>query len=574
MKWGILIIFVFLIIVPTVLAKENHMTLLAVKDTPDGLIGSTADLYLDIVPGKGRVFIESYPLTKLDTQISTRFAKEIACDFADMGCDNYDFFYTLKSDSPIIGGPSAGAAISVLTAAVLMKEDVRQDIAITGTINSGGLVGPISGLRQKVEVAPKNNITKVLIPSGQVVIKEMNLSWNLAEYAEPLGAEVKEVVDIREAIGIATGKDFIKEEMNIEISEEYQKTMELLAVQLCNRTNEIKKEADAFDNKTKELKKSAFNLTKKAEKAVESEKFYSAASYCFSANVKYKSIAVKSEEIDFNSTSELIKQMNNNLEKIPVKTISDLQTYMVVKERLIEAEESFKEAIESYKNESEDWIYSYGYTIERLFSAEAWSQFFGKPGKEFVFNNEVLKQSCIDKIAEADERRQYVDLLIPNTFVEIKKVIDYAYEYMEKEDYEVCLYEASKAKSEADAIISLVGVDEDYMKILIDNKLNAVKGMIAEQQGPGIFPIVGYSYYEYADSLKEHDEGSALLYAEYALELSNLDLYFKEKHKRFRIDFGIKELLLLLIGIAIGLGISIVIKTLANPRRGLRGKKR
>jgi hypothetical protein len=40
---------------------------------------------------------------------------------------------------------------------------------------------------------------------------------------------------------------------------------------------------------------------------------------------------------------------------------------------------------------------------------------------------------------------------------------------------------------------------------------------------------LGYSYYEYAESLKEEQPFSALLYAEYSLELSNLDIYFKPK---------------------------------------------
>ena len=78
------------------------MTLLAVTENPDGtLTGTTADLFLEIQPGQGRVFIESYPLTKIDTQISTRFAKDIACKYVDAGCSDYDFFYTIRSDSPI-----------------------------------------------------------------------------------------------------------------------------------------------------------------------------------------------------------------------------------------------------------------------------------------------------------------------------------------------------------------------------------------------------------------------------------------------------------------------------------------
>ena len=61
--------------------KTNHIKLLAVSERSEGNItGATADLFLEIKPGEGRVFIDTFPLTKLDTQISTRFAKEIACD--------------------------------------------------------------------------------------------------------------------------------------------------------------------------------------------------------------------------------------------------------------------------------------------------------------------------------------------------------------------------------------------------------------------------------------------------------------------------------------------------------------
>src|SRR3989339_1643051 len=106
---------VLIVLLPAVNAKEGHMKLLAVTETDNGYKGGIADLYLEIKPGSGRVFLETFPLTKIDTQISTRFAKEIACDFADIDCSRYDFFYTITADSSIIGGPSAGAAISALT---------------------------------------------------------------------------------------------------------------------------------------------------------------------------------------------------------------------------------------------------------------------------------------------------------------------------------------------------------------------------------------------------------------------------------------------------------------------------
>src|SRR3989344_4442640 len=108
---------ILLVLAPMVFAQSQqyHAKLLAVEDRPTGLKGSVADLYLELREGTGRVFIDTYPLTKFDTQISTRFAKEIACDYLDADCGKYDFIYTIKADSSLVGGPSAGSAIAVLT---------------------------------------------------------------------------------------------------------------------------------------------------------------------------------------------------------------------------------------------------------------------------------------------------------------------------------------------------------------------------------------------------------------------------------------------------------------------------
>ena len=61
----------------TVLAintEPYHMKLLAVQDNDGTYTGSDADLFLELKEGSGRVFLETFPLTKMDTQISTRFA--------------------------------------------------------------------------------------------------------------------------------------------------------------------------------------------------------------------------------------------------------------------------------------------------------------------------------------------------------------------------------------------------------------------------------------------------------------------------------------------------------------------
>jgi predicted S18 family serine protease len=126
---------------------------------------------------------------------------------------------------------------------------------------------------------------------------------------------------------------------------------------------------------------------------------------------------------------------------------------------------------------------------------------------------------------------------------------------LEKGNYALCIFKASKAKANLDIVLSVFYVDEEQMKEILSQKLGIVKRNLIKETQKGIFPILGYSYYEYATVLEERDPYSALLYSEYALELSNLEVYFKEKSKiieeiKYRIN--LKSILILISGLIIG----------------------
>ena len=164
----IIILIIFFLFVPSITATTGHMKLLAVTNPTSGQ-GGIADLYLTIKEGNGKVYLDTFPLTKVDTQISTRFAKEIACDFLEKDCEQIDFFYTIRSNSAIIGGPSAGAAIAVLTVALLEENQIDEETTITGTINSGGIIGSVGGIKAKINAASKKGLRKVLIPQTTIL---------------------------------------------------------------------------------------------------------------------------------------------------------------------------------------------------------------------------------------------------------------------------------------------------------------------------------------------------------------------------------------------------------------------
>ncbi len=589
------LIFIILLIIPTISAKQSHLKLLAVKETADGYEGTTADLYLEIKSGSGRVFLDTFPLTKVDTQISTRFAKDIACSYLDEDCLKYDFIYTIRANSPIIAGPSAGGAITLLTIALLEDLKLDQQISITGTINSGGIIGPVGGIKEKIDAAQEEGLKKVLIPEGERFIKEdrkiietieivkgsktfvnasiTNKTIDLVEYGKDKGLEVVEVSDINQALYEFTGREFEKQDYPLIIDKGYEKTMSSLASKLCNRSSKLLTSVNRLDySEYNETMDSILNLTDKASTAINNKRYYSAASYCFGANVKltYLLLSLKgTTSADIQENIDLIDKnilkLKNSIDQKEKKTVTDLEAYAVVKERLIESKE-YKERVS--ENLPEKDLYTLAYSFERVYSAFSWANFFDHRGKEFNFNKALLESSCKDKITEAEERYNYVLLFYPALDLEgTRKEIDYAYDDLENEDYELCLFKATKSKAESDVILSVSGIGSDKIPGLLDKKLEVAKENIAKQINKGNFPVLGYSYYEYANELKENDKYSALLYSEYALELSNLDMYFKQAKKSFLIKIDILPFIFLILGILLGYMISKIPKKKKRRKR-------
>ena len=147
------------------------------------------------------------------------------------------------------------------------------------------------------------------------------------------------------------------------------------------------------------------------------------------------------------------------------------------------------------------------------------------------------------------------------------------------ENFALCLFLASKAKAEIEAVMSTIGVSEDKIDLLIDQRLKSAENIIAEENSKGIFPIFGYSYYEYALNLKKNNEtkATALIYTQYAIELSKLDIYFKQKKTVSLIQFD-KETLKIggffLAGFVIGVLVYDLIVARRNKKRDKSSRKK
>ena len=77
--------------------------------------------------------------------------------------------FEIAFDTGEIGGPSAGLAFTLTLLDELTEGDLLggADVAVTGTMQLDGSVGPIGGLPQKVSAVRQAGIEHFIVPAGQ-----------------------------------------------------------------------------------------------------------------------------------------------------------------------------------------------------------------------------------------------------------------------------------------------------------------------------------------------------------------------------------------------------------------------
>lgn len=572
MKRGLLV-FLLLVMCAAAAAEETRkgsVNLLALAENASGKHGIVASLSLEIRPGSERVFLETFPLTKLTTQASLRFAQQVACNELDVDCSEYDFFWTIHALPGIVGGPSAGSSAAYLTAALLLDEDVSDGVAATGTINSGGFVGPVGGMEHKVRAASREGLDVVFLPKGTKNVSVDNVSMSLGFFGKMLNVTVIETYELREMLNYSFGVPLQNIAREVVLDQRYQRVMRDVGEELCARTDYFLGLVNASEVPA------AMNFSSRGEETLRNGSSYAAASFCFRANVELKQELYDEQNLSVGETHEKFVALRNSIEQTEqelanrsITTLTDLQTYMAVMERV-------EEAGRFSENDSVDEL---AYAEERFFSALAWSRFFDGQSSAINVSVPALRNSCISKLSEAEERINYIASVIAGRLDRTMDELQRARAHLQQEEFMMCLLRAAKAKSEANVVLSLMGVSEQDFGEVIDLKLRLANNAVVKSLDKGVFPIIAYSYLEYANSLRPLDRVSALLFAEYALELSNLEIYFPKERRAEKPQLttvSAAALSGLAFGIIFGALLTWIVfeKTLQTPRRRLRGKKR
>ena len=132
------------------------------------LVGVSMTFIMEIRPGNGSIFVNTEPLTGFDIQSSARLAAIVAQNFTGFDLSDRDITISVRTPEQVEGvdGPSAGATMTVMLIAALEGKVLRPNVMMTGTVEPGGKIGPVSGILAKAQAAFESGKTVFLIPEG------------------------------------------------------------------------------------------------------------------------------------------------------------------------------------------------------------------------------------------------------------------------------------------------------------------------------------------------------------------------------------------------------------------------
>ena len=528
----------------------------AVAQTETGYVGVISTITVTIQNnGSGHVFVDTLPLTQIDMQGSARLAVKVASALVkndnrtNIDPSKYDFYFVVRTSSPVIGGPSAGGMMTVAVVALLEKWELNNKTVMTGMINPDGSIGPIGGIPYKIDAAHSVGATRFLIPKGQMTYTEMvtetvsNNGWtqitthpvtrNVSEYAkENYGMEVRELTDINDALLYFTGWNFpVVESSNRITTEDYVSSMRPLATSLLNESRAAYQNASKsfntteipnrwpnyYKNQVTDYLNDAgdrlfesndwyerevyYTSTSKSFQSLINSYFVSYACNYFSSDDKEAYVRTLLEEAD-----KLYADSSNLAKNAEISGMISLQCVGAAQNRVFEAYSYLADAKLSYNNS--DYLtalYEIAYANQRCNSVGWWLGISEHYNITHEINASAISNLASEYIGDAQEAIAYANVLLeemgkPSNYMsDAELALSDAQDYNEKGYSSAALFGALESLARANLAIELIdGVTQDK----VDRARESASASITESRNLGIEPVLAVSYYEYGQSLE------------------------------------------------------------------------
>lgn len=518
----------------------------AVTSTAEGYVGAITEITVSITSGSGEVFVSTTPLTQVDMQASARMAALIACQLVGENFYNYNFYVKVKSPALIIGGPSAGAEMTIAIASALKGWEINYSVMMTGMINPDETIGPVGGIPEKIEAAAKHGVKLFLIPLGQRYFTKYEIVEervgpfiirrieprviDVVKFAEKLGIKVIEIGDIREAIYYFTGH-YISignytelPSLKEEIIQAFKSQFEELKIKAENEIRKAKESildlSDSYSKKQlSKMLDLATALLSETEELASNRKYYSASSKAFQALINAQYVIYAADFIKGRSFDDIVREVKETIDEArktvneaTIDNINALQFAIASKWRLKNAIKSMEEAAKYFKEGM------YGYSLQEL----AYAKWRAKTAIQWIKLTSLSNGRKIDwdrikpiidnYIYEAETVIAYSQTVLSEMGVsstEIKLAIEYlddAKENYNKGDLILALSETMHSLVYASTAMSLLPVSEKTIDYQIEYARKKGLDSMWRLKKAGVDPILSYLYFEHSETLKDKKE--------------------------------------------------------------------
>ncbi len=519
-------------------ARVVNIKAVAVK-TGEKPEGAVINITVIVTPGTGKVFVSIVPYTEIDMQGSAQLAALTACDLLGLDFTKYDFFYEIKADAPIVGGPSAGAVMTIATIAALKNLTLRKDVFMTGMIYPDGFIGPVGGIPYKLEAAAKAGAKIFLIPKGQrivyvqervvkkqgpfLIITTKMKPVDLVEMGKKLGVKVIEVSTIEQALWYYTGYTIEKPKPSFNISK-YSNLLKILAINMENRTLHMLKIVERFTEPQE-----AIQIIHEADNYYKKGYYYTATSKYFQAEIRlrylyYRNTINNYDDLsrEFDNVSKEIDDMVKYLKSIKNLGVESFQIVGAAEERVAWAEEYLFDA-----KTCGDFDTALNYLAlakERVESAKVWLSLLSTINEDVPINREELKKRAEFYFREAESLIVYARSIggYPNLISSAEDTMDLARRQFDMGFYAGSAITCIDAITKASLSIEFIGVTNDEMlKDKLESAKKSAEAALAEAE-KAVTPILPIAYYEFAETQK--DVALAISYYKLSERLAKLIL--------------------------------------------------
>lgn len=156
--------------------------------------------------GPGEILIDINNLVFwFDTQQSIQTARSVAQNITGVDTSKINLVYMIETNATLVGGPSAGAALTIATISALENKTLNKSVMVTGTINPDGTIGKIGGILEKAKAAKQAGAKLFLVPSEQGTETFLKPEEKCIERARFVYCETRYrqvIIDISETAGI------------------------------------------------------------------------------------------------------------------------------------------------------------------------------------------------------------------------------------------------------------------------------------------------------------------------------------------------------------------------------------